>query len=127
MIMVNIQTIKSLALYLWQLPQNLAGLLLRLFYKGYDSEYCNCIVRRSVKMRSGISLGKYIIINQWSRKDTIAHEYGHSKQSKYLGWLYLLIVGLPSLIHAALCKCKDHDYNDVWFEKWANKLGRVNK
>lgn len=29
---------------------------------------------------------------------TIKHEYGHTIQSKYLGWLYLIIIGLPSIV-----------------------------
>ena len=78
-------------------------------------------------MRGGISLGKYIIVNQFCGKDTVKHEYGHSIQSKYLGWLYLLVIGLQSLLHAALCKCKNHSYNDMWFEKWADKLGNVER
>jgi hypothetical protein len=118
---------KQFLLYIWQLPQNLLGLLLRLIYKGKDSLYEDVIVRRSTKMHGGISLGKYIIVNQWAKKDTVMHEYGHCKQSVYLGWLYLIIIGLPSIVHAALCKCKNHSYYDMWFEKWADKLGDVER
>ncbi len=118
---------KKLLLYLWSLPQNLLGLLLRQIYKGNDSQYEDAIVRRSVKMQGGISLGKYIIINQWSGKKTVQHEYGHCIQSKYLGWLYLVMIGLQSILHAALCKCKNHNYYDMWFEKWADKLGGVKR
>lgn len=113
--------------YLWQLPQHLIALLMRLIYKGNDSEYNGCIVRRSVYLRGGISLGKYIIVNQWFREVDIKHEYGHSVQSRYLGWLYLVVVGLPSLLHAWLCKCKKHSYYEFPIERWANKLGGVNR
>lgn len=118
---------KSILLYLWSLPQNLLGLLLRQIYKGNDSQYEDAIVRRSVKMQGGISLGKYIIINQWSGKKTVQHEYGHCLQSKRLGWLYLIAVGLPSILHAAFCSCKRHSYYDVYPEKWADKLGGVKR
>lgn len=118
---------KKILLYIWQLPQNLLGLLLRSIYKGKDSMYNDAIVRRSTKMRGGISLGKYIVISQWSSKKTVEHEYGHCRQSKYLGWLYLLVVGLPSILHAALCKCRKHSYYDVYPEKWADKLGGVER
>lgn len=118
---------KKVLLYIWQLPQNLAGLLLRAIYKGYDSKYEDAIIRRSTKMKGGISLGKYIIISQWSSKKTVMHEYGHCKQSKYLGWLYLPLIGLQSGLHALLCKCKNHSYSDMWFEKWADKLGGVKR
>jgi hypothetical protein len=118
---------KQALLYAWELPQNLLGLLLRAIYKGNDSTYESSIVRRSTFFRGGISLGKYIIVSQWASKDTIKHEYGHCKQSKYLGWLYLVVIGLPSIVHAALCKCKNHSYYDMWCEKWADKLGGVER
>ena len=116
---------KQILLYIWQLPQNILGLLLRAIYKGNDSEYEDVLVRRSTKMTGGISLGRYIIINQWSTDKTVMHEYGHTIQSKRLGWFYLLLVGLPSILHAALCKCRRHSYYDVYPENWADKLGGV--
>ena len=118
---------KSILLYMWCLPQNLLGLLLRVIYKGNDSQYEDAVVRRSLTMKGGISLGRYIIVNQFSSKETIKHEYGHCKQSKRLGWLYLLVIGLQSVLHAALCACKTHNYHDMWFEKWADKLAGVKR
>jgi hypothetical protein len=118
---------KNVLLYIWMLPQNLLGLILRALYKGNDSIYEDSLVRRSTKMKGGISLGKYIIVNQWSSKMCVKHEYGHCIQSKYLGWLYLPLIGLQSGLHALLCKCKKHSYYDMWFEKWANKLGGVSR
>lgn len=117
--------------YLWMLPQNLLGLLLRAIYKGNDSNYESAIVRRSIKMKGGISLGKYIIVNQLTTKKTIMHEYGHCRQSLYLGWLYLLIIGLPSLIWAwmygTVVKPTINGYYRFFTEKWADKLGGVKR
>lgn len=80
----------------------------------------------SKNFTGGISLGQYIILSsKW--KDDVRHEFGHCLQSKMLGWFYLPIIGLPSLLHAWLCKCKDHDYTDFWCEKWADKLGKVKR
>jgi hypothetical protein len=122
---------KSILLYLWSLPQNLLGLLLRAIYKGYDSQYEDAIVRRSVKMKGGISLGRYIIINQWSGKKTVQHEYGHCIQSRRLGWLYLIVVGLPSIIWAGLygtiVKRSPNGYYRFWTERRADKLGGVKR
>lgn len=118
---------KDVLLYFWQLPQNCLGLLLRLIYKGNDSIYEDAIVRRSTKFPGGISLGKYIIVNQWSSKENVKHEYGHCIQSRYLGWLYLPVIGSQSILHAALCRCRNHSYYDMWFEKWADKLGGVER
>ena len=48
---------KEILLYIWQLPQNLLGLLLLAFYKGNDKDDKGLvIVRRSLKMQGGISL-----------------------------------------------------------------------
>lgn len=120
---------KEVLLYIWQLPQNLVGLLLRAIYKGYDSNYEDAIVRRSTKMSGGISLGKYIIISQWSKQSTMMHEYGHCRQSKYLGWLYLLLIGLPSIVWAGMygviIKKSHNGYYKFFTEKWADRLGNV--
>ena len=117
--------------YLHQLPQHLIALLLRLIYKGNDSEYNGCIVRRSVYLRGGISLGKYIIVNQWFREVDIKHEYGHSVQSRYLGWLYLIVVGLPSLLWAIMygrmIRQSYNGYYKFYTERNADKLGGVNR
>jgi hypothetical protein len=70
----------------------------------------------------GISLGKYIILSH-DDIDSIKHEYGHSVQSRYLGWLYLLVIGLPSLLWAMFYK--GDDYYKFYTEKNADKLGGV--
>ena len=118
---------KKTLLYIWQLPQNLLGLLLRAIYRGTDTDYEGALVRRSHKMQGGISLGMYIIANRYASRETIMHEYGHCRQSQMLGPLYLLVVGLQSGLHCVLCKCKNHNYHDMWFERWADRLGGVKR
>ena len=120
---------KQVLLYIHQLPQNLVGVVLRLIHKGTDTEYNDALVRKSAKMQGGISLGKYIIVGARASKKTIMHEYGHCIQSKRLGWLYLLVVGLPSILHAWLCDCekRGHSYYDYWCERWADRLGGVKR
>ena len=60
-------------------------------------------------------------------EELIKHEYGHTIQSKYLGWLYLPVIALPSLIWAGFFgwyrEDNGIDYYDFYTEKWANKLG----
>lgn len=122
---------KKVLLYIWEAPQNLLGLLLRLIYKGHDSEYKDAIVRRSTKMKGGISLGRYIIINQWSTDKTVKYEYGHTIQSKRLGWFYLLLVGLPSIVWACLygsvIKPTLNGYYKFITECSADRLGGVDR
>lgn len=117
--------------YIWELPQNLLGLLLRAVYKGTDSEYEGAIVRRSTRMQGGISLGKYIIVGRWASRKTVMHEYGHCLQSSYLGWLYLLVIGLPSIIWAglygSLIPSSENGYYRWYTERWADRLGNVKR
>lgn len=117
--------------YIWELPQNLLGLLLRVIYKGTDSEYEGAVVRRSLTMQGGISLGRYIIVSRYASRKTVMHEYGHCRQSLYLGPLYLLVVGLPSIIWAGLygrvVKSTKNGYYRWYTEKWADRLGGVER
>lgn len=117
--------------YIWELPQNLLGLLLRAIYKGEDTEYKDVVVRRSLKMQGGISLGRYIIVSRFASKTTVMHEYGHCLQSRRLGWLYLLVIGLPSIIWAGLygsvVKSTKNGYYRWYTEKWADRLGGVER
>lgn len=128
---------KSILFYLWQLPQNIAGLVLLLYFrlKGKVTEgiYKDVNVYfASVMQEGGVSLGRYIFFDSASpttEKD-LAHEYGHCLQSRYLGWLYLLVIGLPSAIH----KLFHHDdwsrpnsYYRFYTERWADRLGGVKR
>lgn len=49
----------------------------------------------------GISLGQYILMSDYNyrhkKRLVKEHEYGHTKQSMLLSWLYLPIVGLLSI------------------------------
>lgn len=128
---------KKILSYLWQLPQNILGLALVLFYKYYYGCY-NYQNREDIKyyfssgMPSGISLGRYIILDDIYPldDDDSKHEFGHTKQSKKLGWLYLLIIGLPSLLGNVYSRIFNKNskwyYNQPW-EKWADKLGEVKR
>lgn len=118
---------KQVLLYIWQLPQNLLGLLFLLFIRGEERHKLGDITfYYKDGFTGGISLGNYIIIGSKCQK-SVKHEYGHCIQSRWLGPLYLLVVGLPSILHAWLCDCekRGHSYYDFWCEKWANKLGGV--
>lgn len=129
---------KEILLYLWQLPQNLLGLLLLLWYKR-EKVYHRLNGRTfyyTDEMPSGISLGNYIIMNREDREDGMRHEYGHSIQSRILGPLYLLVIGIPSacgnlfdrLFHKKWHWSKQMKwyYNQPW-EKWADELGNVKR
>ena len=78
----------------------------------------------SSRMQGGISLGDTITLPHSYYYTTLFHEKGHCLQSMLLGWFYLLIIGLPSILWASwhtLTKSK-RDYNSFFTERWANKL-----
>ena len=122
--------------WIWEFPQHLLGLIL---IKIYDVEYKETYKGSDIyvgEFPGGISLGTYILMSESSFKDkrnrVKKHEYGHSKQSLYLGWLYLPVVGACSGLHALTYKWRIRkgwikSYYDYWTEKWADKLGKVNR
>ena len=117
---------KRLALYVWQLPQNLLGwsikTVLRLKNEG-DGIY-------HWKAWSGLSLGGYIFVNARASDLMLRHGAGHRRQSVMLGPLYLLLVGLPSLVWASLKTAglfKDRDYYSFYTERWADRLAGIER
>ena len=119
-----------LALWLWQLPQNLIGLLLVWILSpeaSIDFGYAEAFF--ATRMRGGISLGCYVIIRAGGgNPSTLLHELGHCRQSRMLGPLYLLVIGLPSLLWAAAFKPRPgRSYYDFYTESWADRLGGVKR
>lgn len=124
------KAVRFLSDWAWQLPQNLIGIAYRscinnsiISQVNVDNTEYKCYIKRS---KGGVTLGKYIFVSQnYSNiEKVILHESGHVKQSKILGPLYLLVIGLPSIIHAAVHKnlCNSANYYHFYTEKWANKL-----
>jgi hypothetical protein len=62
---------------------------------------------------------------------SIKHEYGHAIQSRILGPLYLIIIGIPSIIWAALYGSiiprYKNNYYRFYTEKWADKLMNIKR
>ena len=119
------------ALYIWQLPQNLLGLIV-IFVIDARKDSWEGVMYYNGSLRGAVSLGRYIIIDRRHYNDlnTLKHEYGHQRQSKYLGWLYLIVVGLPSAIRNLIWRTsygKTHDYYKSFPENWADKLGGIRR
>ena len=126
-----IEIIKYVLLYVWQLPQNIVGLFIRLIYTeevkhtvaGIQFWYCK-------SFSGGISLGNMVMIGS-KYELTVRHEYGHQIQSKILGPLYLLVIGIPSIVWAGLygsvIKYTHNGYYKFYTESWADKLGKVKR
>ena len=122
--------LKKFIIATWELPQNIIGYITRQIFKAqYVSDYKTAKVFYWKVKYGSMSLGKYIFMCDPSNTETLKHEYGHTIQSKYLGWLYLLVIGLPSLIWAWCFEGyrtkRGKSYDDFYTESWANKLGGV--
>lgn len=135
---------KKILQWTWCLPQTLLGYI---YYKLSDArkviDYKESKVVFGRKVYNGISLGRYILLNDKAYPEsndytqiTIKHEYGHCVQSYIFGPLYLIVIGLPSVIHHAIGHSLYHllgtwDYFDDYYERypenWADKLGRVSR
>lgn len=133
--------LKLLFLFLWQLPQNIIGGLCSIKAERYHPYYTKdgnvVTVYFKPWLRSGVSLGDTIIIDSmyydaadWALYKCIYHEYGHQRQSKILGPLYLILIGLPSLLGNLVFRLfkinSKYYYKQPW-EWWADKLGGVTR
>lgn len=115
--------------FIWQLPQNVVALLYYwyLCYNGYllnVYDYGGIIVM--VKSTPGsVTLGENAFLSSRASEEIRKHEYGHTIQSLILGPLYLIVIGIPSLLWAALHKTIAPSKPYGWFytESWADKLG----
>lgn len=118
--------------YFWQLPQLIAAFIYYQYLKSKDEilDTCTCqgaIVFIKRKSCGSVTLGSHIFLSPRATDTTVRHEWGHTRQSSILGPLYLIVIGIPSIIwaatHRAIAPNKPYD----WFytEAWANKLGGV--
>jgi hypothetical protein len=117
-------------LYIWQLPQNLVGLLLLWIFKHRKHEDDGFVWYYCPQIEGGISLGDYILLERYD-KVALRHEYGHCIQSRILGWLYLPLVGIPSLlwncVYGLFIEPTENGYYKFYTEKWADSLGGVKR
>ena len=74
----------------------------------------------------GVTLGAYIngynLEADPQKERTFAHEYGHTKQSKVLGPLYLSLVGIPSIVGSISDDIGLSDHHREWYEVWSNQM-----
>lgn len=120
----------SFLLWLWQFPQNyiaflIYGCLGYLCYYGGKYNGKNLIITEYIL--SNFSLGDYIFALPNSTDKSLKHELGHSYQSQLLGWLYIPVITIPSILHSlvhyiAYKLGKEWDYYSFYTEKWADKL-----
>ena len=120
---------KQILLWLWCLPQNLVGLGVMLFTKekriGDHYEF-------SIEFGS-VSLGEFIFLcpSHRGNEEVLHHEQGHRTQSRMLGWLYLPLIALPSMIWAGCFgqyrQRKKRSYYSFFTEAWADKIAGITR
>ena len=124
----------AVLLQVWQLPQNLVGLVFGWFLKE-KRRHSNLpglpegirLVTAS-NMYGGISLGNFVYCRQPVYDRMVRHEYGHCRQSRILGPFYLLVIGLPSLLWALWwTPGRSVGYYSFYTERWADRLGGVKR
>jgi hypothetical protein len=129
---MNLKSYISKLFMLWEFPQLFLGYLFYLFLrkKIIITKKTRDINVSFVKgFPGGISLSRFIFLNEKDINDIspLEHECGHSLQSVYLGWFYLIIIGVPSITRLLIWKIfklKDADYYKGYPEKWADDLGK---
>lgn len=131
----------NILFFAWELPQNMLGIVNLLIATARGQVMSRSFERNRmfIKVRHGaVSLGYFVF---WSDNGVPAfsldernklHEYGHSVQSRILGPLYLLVVGIPSVSRVAYAHryyarqgVRWAGYYEGFPENWADRLGKV--
>lgn len=123
----------NLILILWQLPQNIIGLMMAASI-GFENcskltnKYGMPVIEARKKSQGSVSLGNFVFLSKTATANTLNHELGHTVQSMILGPLYLLVIGIPSFMWAFLRRggmFLKHSYYDFYTEKWADKIAGI--
>ena len=124
----------AVLLQVWQLPQNLLGLIVGIFLKGkrrlrgYPGIPSAIRIVGTGNMYGGLSLGNFVYLRPPVYDKMVRHEYGHCLQSRLLGPFYLPVIGLPSLLWALWWHPgRSRDYYSFYTERWADRLGGVER
>ena len=126
----------------WGFPQTLLGLVLFLRNINRRHYFYHGAIVTEIPGRGSVSLGLFVftgtvlpvdkrkkngILGDEMEKRVLVHEYGHTIQSLILGPLYLLVIGIPSVVWCAftfyLVREPKWSYYRFYTESWANYLG----
>lgn len=123
----------NILLAIWQIPQIIVGLIMLAVFrnkKTYTNDYNNITVwqisHKGLFGSACFSTGPFIITTEEPQEATLRHETGHSLQSVYLGWLFHIVVSIPSICRFWIRKWgnKSHEwYLSGYPENWAEKCG----
>ena len=126
--------------FIWELPQNILGLIILLFIRKKVIKKTHYKTRIFYQVNKfGISLGSFIFYFDYFEKynsfkaTNQEHEFGHSIQSLIFGPLYLIVIGIPSISRGIYSQLYFKIKNRIWPhyfrgypENWADSLGKRN-
>lgn len=119
--------------FTWGLPMNIIGALAYILlhvilrYPTYWRRNMLCI---QIPPRfGGMNLGMFCVFGT-DCYDVLNHEYGHSIQNMWWGFLMPFVIGIPSMIRywyrelvVRMGRPLKTAYDDIWFEGQATALG----
>lgn len=120
--------------FTWGLPFTLAGLIVAFILRalGHRSEKFALVRFFEIgKNWGGLDLGLFFVTSQNSTFRIRCHEFGHAIQNCMFGPLTLFIICIPSAIRYWYRELRYYrrgkkpktDYDDIWFEDQATRLG----
>jgi hypothetical protein len=127
------QAVREFILWTWCLPQTLLGAGVgtwnALANKTIRAEHHRghaLVVVKNWTWLAGISLGRFVFVRE-DRCDgkTVNHEFAHVTQSYLFGPLYLLVIGVPSILLAlrvAIQPSFRKQYLTTWPESWTERI-----
>lgn len=135
---------RRLVSLVWELPQTALGALNYALQRGAGHVAATRVedgrVLVELSVPGAISLGWFVFFTTTDNPvvptgpENLRHELGHAVQSRWLGPLYLPVVGVPSVArviyaraHVARTGRRWAHYYDGWPEKSADELGGVDR
>lgn len=125
----------------WGIAQTFLGLLLFVIHRKSRHYWYHgaCITEWGRKTSVSLGLFVFVAAPSFSKRRRgrtgaesyfnrlLVHEYGHTIQSLILGPLYLVVIGIPSVMWCYLAaekRRREHiSYSAFFSESWANRLG----
>lgn len=117
----------------WGFPQTLAGFVIYVLQGNTPRVPFHGATVLRWNGKGSLSLGPFIFISNGANPavlgNLVVHEYGHCIQSLIFGPLYLIVIGLPSLLWGelpalhAMRKKRNLPYFGFYTERFANYLG----
>ena len=118
-------------LWIWHLPQNIVAMF-RILLRRIETSWLKpdnphekggSVSTYISEACDSVTLGEYIFVYHKlsNREEVIQHETGHVIQSRILGPLYLIVIGIYSGIWC-LFGANEKGRYACWTERWANRL-----